>query len=283
MRIRHYGLLANRTKHINSPRRAPPWIIPRLRPSPTPPESIEHSGCASPPRHPPVPALSQRPAACRSVSLLPARPRARRHEPPCRHTRTQPRSQALRHGPRSGSPAGAALTHFSASAIVNRIDHRPAGTDPNCACSARSASLPRPAATRRAPGRIQIPNTVALNPAVQSNRFYPPCCRTADKTLFVRARIRGVDDSGYNMARMAYEIILAPEAIEDLDDLKANLRTEVREGIETHLRHEPREDQPQPDQTTSKDVSTAVSAPDRGRAGVLRCDRASGRGAGDGT
>lgn len=38
---------------------------------------------------------------------------------------------------------------------------------------------------------------------------------------------------------MPYEIILAPEAIEDLDELKANLRTEVREGMETHLRHEP--------------------------------------------
>jgi len=41
------------------------------------------------------------------------------------------------------------------------------------------------------------------------------------------------------MARMPHEIILAPEAAEDLDNLKANLRAEVREGIETHLRHEP--------------------------------------------
>ena len=38
---------------------------------------------------------------------------------------------------------------------------------------------------------------------------------------------------------MPYAIILAPEAAEDLDDLKANLPAEVREGIETHLRHEP--------------------------------------------
>ena len=38
---------------------------------------------------------------------------------------------------------------------------------------------------------------------------------------------------------MSYAIILAPEAAEDLRDLKANLRAEVREGIETHLRHEP--------------------------------------------
>src|SRR3970282_1798067 len=41
------------------------------------------------------------------------------------------------------------------------------------------------------------------------------------------------------MARMPYAIILAPEAAEDLDDLKANLRAAVREGMETHLRHEP--------------------------------------------
>jgi mRNA-degrading endonuclease RelE of RelBE toxin-antitoxin system len=38
---------------------------------------------------------------------------------------------------------------------------------------------------------------------------------------------------------MPYAIILAPEAAEDLDDLKANLRAEVRQGMETHLRHDP--------------------------------------------
>lgn len=38
---------------------------------------------------------------------------------------------------------------------------------------------------------------------------------------------------------MPYEIILAPEAAEDLGGLKANLRAEVREGIEMHLRHDP--------------------------------------------
>ena len=39
---------------------------------------------------------------------------------------------------------------------------------------------------------------------------------------------------------MPYEIVLAPEAAEDLDGLKATLRAEVREGMETHLRHKPR-------------------------------------------
>lgn len=34
--------------------------------------------------------------------------------------------------------------------------------------------------------------------------------------------------------------MLAPEAIEDLRSLKANVRTEVRRALEDHLRHEPR-------------------------------------------
>lgn len=38
---------------------------------------------------------------------------------------------------------------------------------------------------------------------------------------------------------MRYEIILAPEAVEDLRNLKANIRAEVEDAIERHLRHEP--------------------------------------------
>jgi len=34
--------------------------------------------------------------------------------------------------------------------------------------------------------------------------------------------------------------VLAPEAVEDLRSLKANVRTEVRRALEDHLRHEPR-------------------------------------------
>ena len=34
--------------------------------------------------------------------------------------------------------------------------------------------------------------------------------------------------------------MLAPEAVEDLRSLKANVRTEVRRALEDHLRHEPR-------------------------------------------
>lgn len=38
---------------------------------------------------------------------------------------------------------------------------------------------------------------------------------------------------------MRYEIILAPEAVEDLRRLRANVRASVRDAIERHLRHEP--------------------------------------------
>lgn len=38
---------------------------------------------------------------------------------------------------------------------------------------------------------------------------------------------------------MPYHVVLAPEAVEDLQELKANLRAKVRDGLETHLRHEP--------------------------------------------
>jgi mRNA interferase RelE/StbE len=39
---------------------------------------------------------------------------------------------------------------------------------------------------------------------------------------------------------LRFSIVLAPEAIEDLRSLKANVRTEVRRALEDHLRHEPR-------------------------------------------
>jgi mRNA interferase RelE/StbE len=39
---------------------------------------------------------------------------------------------------------------------------------------------------------------------------------------------------------MQYEIILAPEAVEDLRNLKANSHAAVEDAIEQHLRHEPK-------------------------------------------
>ena len=38
---------------------------------------------------------------------------------------------------------------------------------------------------------------------------------------------------------MRYAIILSPEAMDDLGELKANIRAVVRDAIEEHLRHEP--------------------------------------------
>jgi mRNA-degrading endonuclease RelE of RelBE toxin-antitoxin system len=38
---------------------------------------------------------------------------------------------------------------------------------------------------------------------------------------------------------MRFEILLAPEAVDDLRALKANLRAAVREALGTHRRHEP--------------------------------------------
>jgi mRNA-degrading endonuclease RelE of RelBE toxin-antitoxin system len=41
------------------------------------------------------------------------------------------------------------------------------------------------------------------------------------------------------MARMKHKIILAPEAAQDLKRLKAHERSEVKDALERHLRHEP--------------------------------------------
>jgi mRNA interferase RelE/StbE len=38
---------------------------------------------------------------------------------------------------------------------------------------------------------------------------------------------------------MPFAIVLAPEAVEDLGRLTANVRATVRRALETHLRHEP--------------------------------------------
>ena len=38
---------------------------------------------------------------------------------------------------------------------------------------------------------------------------------------------------------MRFEVVLAPQAVEDLGTLKANIRPAVKDALETHLRHEP--------------------------------------------
>ena len=44
---------------------------------------------------------------------------------------------------------------------------------------------------------------------------------------------------GYNLARMPFAVILAPEAVEDLKRLSANVRATARNALEKHLRNEP--------------------------------------------
>jgi mRNA-degrading endonuclease RelE of RelBE toxin-antitoxin system len=41
------------------------------------------------------------------------------------------------------------------------------------------------------------------------------------------------------MARMKYEIVLSPEAVDDLRHLKANVRAAVQKALEAYLRHQP--------------------------------------------
>ena len=38
---------------------------------------------------------------------------------------------------------------------------------------------------------------------------------------------------------MRYEIVFSPEALEDFRALDAHIRSEVRDAVETHLRHQP--------------------------------------------
>jgi mRNA interferase RelE/StbE len=51
--------------------------------------------------------------------------------------------------------------------------------------------------------------------------------------------LAGRRKSGYNVARMPYRVVLAPQAVEDLRRLPAATRATVRDALEVHLRHEP--------------------------------------------
>ena len=51
---------------------------------------------------------------------------------------------------------------------------------------------------------------------------------------------------------MRFAIILAPEVVQDLRKLKANVRTAVKEAVEIHLRHEPTKTSQSPSQSRIK-------------------------------
>jgi mRNA-degrading endonuclease RelE of RelBE toxin-antitoxin system len=54
-----------------------------------------------------------------------------------------------------------------------------------------------------------------------------------------RRSLDNSSQSGYHLARMRHEIILSPEAAQDLRRLAARERATVRDALEAHLRHEP--------------------------------------------
>jgi mRNA-degrading endonuclease RelE of RelBE toxin-antitoxin system len=58
-------------------------------------------------------------------------------------------------------------------------------------------------------------------------------------TALEHADFDAAQDFGYNLARMRFEIILAPEAVDDFRSLRANIRSTVRDALETHLRYDP--------------------------------------------
>ncbi len=64
-------------------------------------------------------------------------------------------------------------------------------------------------------------------------------CQFVEWSISPQSSLDVCSDSGYILARMRYEIILAPEAVEDLRSLKANVRSAVRDAIERHLRYAP--------------------------------------------
>ena len=110
------------------------------------------------------------------------------------------------------------------------------------------SSQARPAASaswaalrsRRSDGMERSRLTMYLAVAVMSDAW---CTLSAGhrkpRRLYALRQVAHRAHSGYTLARMRYEVLLAPEAVEDLRALKANLRAEVREAMETHLRHEP--------------------------------------------
>ena len=101
----------------------------------------------------------------------------------------------------------------------------------------RSRPKTWPVPERDAPRRFRPPVWNPLRIRLPGGQ---PCDQTAAMPRFSRPlEVVRVSQSGYNLARMRFEILLAPEAVEDLRNLKASVRAEVRGAIEKHLRHEP--------------------------------------------
>jgi prevent-host-death family protein len=80
---------------------------------------------------------------------------------------------------------------------------------------------------------------------------------------------------------MAFQIVLAPEAAEDLKGLKANVRAVVRDALEAYLRHEPKKISRSRIKRLRGYASTSVSLASGRRSGLLRRDRINGGNFGD--
>jgi len=141
------------------------------------------------------------PQFCLSLAcLLAARPRMRRDDPGCRSIEVHAGEQE------------------QGRAVKDRDD-------------SSSTSNPQPAGSSPA-GRATTPCRVARSTWAWNGR--------ARTVLAQRAsRLDSWPESGYSLARMRYEIVLAPEALEDLRGLSARNRSIVRDAIEIHLRYEP--------------------------------------------
>jgi len=87
-----------------------------------------------------------------------------------------------------------------------------------------------------APNALRLPDISAM--------LYALCCLGSanffvDDTQSWMCLLTNGLNSGYNMARMKYEILFAQEAVQDFKRLSARDRSIVKEAIGKHLRHEP--------------------------------------------
>jgi mRNA interferase RelE/StbE len=96
-------------------------------------------------------------------------------------------------------------------------------------------------------GHYGVPTMQPLRSCIRQNAGFPRVpefwriqlpARSHGHTRFVSHIDRPIA-SGYNLARMRYDILFAPEAVEDFESLAAKVRAEVRDCIERHLRNEP--------------------------------------------
>ena len=86
------------------------------------------------------------------------------------------------------------------------------------------------------PNALRLPDISAM--------LYALCCLGSanffvDDTQSWMCLLTNGLNSGYNMARMKYEILFAQEAVQDFKRLSARDRSIVKEAIGKHLRHEP--------------------------------------------